>query len=352
MFVMDGSVKLILYVLRFVGLFPYHICKTNLRKSRFWQTWSVLSILFSALVSSSSTYFRFTELMGVFQNYKILIIVDSIHDMVTNLTLFILQFILWYHSDGIATSLEHFASSELSSFSDKIIYYSSKKFAYLSSFVSFCLLPANYLVLYIVEPKESFHLVTLLLQYYKITLVLYFINHLRILLSMTQRFVFGVLMTVFKSIIDASDIILNPQRHVIPFHSPDVNVTTPRKTPQAFPIKRRSNNSNDVSNLDAKVDFHHIKKMTILSFQFLRHIRSYVNKGLVPAMLCLLLWLVIATYYLVLWPSLKPNQRFMAVTHFVTAIIPVVTLLETSMGFDASVSHIEVFYGTNYGVIH
>ena len=277
-------------------------------------------------------------MMGVFQNYKILTLVDSIHDAVTISALLILHLILWFHSDRITTSLGHFISSQLSSFSDEKFFNSSKAFIYLSISLDFFTIPANYIVYYLVEPEDTFNIMVLLLQYYKITLVLYLINHLKILLRMTQHFVRDVLMAVFKPIIEESDAILSPQMHKKGFVSIDVvNLTTNRKI--AHTKHACVETGAAAADLETAANFPRMKKVIINSFQFLRHVRSYVNKGLVPAMLCLLLWLVIATYYLVLWSALGPNQRFMAVTQFFTAIIPVVTLLEASMGFNASVSH-------------
>ena len=86
------------------------------------------------------------------------------------------------------------------------------------------------------------------------------------------------------------------------------------------------------------INFEKLEKKFIFAFELVRLVQNYLNKALVLTMLCLLMWLLIATYYLMLSGVLELLIVLRAVVHFFTAILPLGAFLESTSNLNSVVS--------------
>ena len=334
--------NLLLYYLkgsRIAGIYPQEAPGEKMSKScrLLWRLWSVILLIFSIAIAVVDTMYDRDIPRGPFQDSQTLSIVNIIHNSVAGWTLIVLHFTLWFNSDKLYNLMKNYYKAGLYNFQSKNLV---RTFVIRVSF-QFLTVPLNVVAYIYVEhmyKSDSFSIFT---KTCKIVLLIIFINFTR----MAQL-----------NLMDVVNLYITEEFR--PFSESAAKISTPtaRKKTSAKKVSAILDQENEeeydsiaifkqstkspiaLQSALEKTDFESLNQKIIESFQLLRLCNNYVDIAIAATMLCLLFWMLISTYYAILWMRLLNPQRFMAFTMFVTSVIPTLSFLNATNDLNVKVS--------------
>lgn len=341
---------------RLFGFLPYTWKVSDHNDQRFvvftksfpWLVWStfVLVVVFALMILD--LYWAVAEPRGGFMGYKALILSQMLFDIVTAVTVGVLEFLFWLKGDLFAYLI--FNSTQ--NMQRKMIQVETRlsrisiKVDVFSQFVS---LPFYFGGTIYVLQKEQLNICSVLASAFKLVFLIAFMNYIRLIHVYTLNFGKNELKATFQSVRNFSDTKHEgyPDHGVlaklkIEIRSERFGKQVNTKMIASIPAGRVNSlahaSRSQIPEVDLEaINYTGIQDKVLSLFRHLRANSQYLDIPIAVAMLCLIIWLLVSLFYITLWTKLVPLTRFYSTCMFLAAVVPAVSLLDSTHAFNEEV---------------
>lgn len=317
-------------------------------KSLPWLVWSTFMVTVILALMILDLYWAVTEPRGRIMGYQSLLISQMVFDVITAITVIILDIYFWLKGDLLAYLLYNLTQN----MQGKQIQVESryfKIFRIVDIFTQISSLPLIFGINVYVQYETNLNDASVLASSIRILCLIASVNFIRLMHATTLDFVKNELRATFQSFKTVSDKndqgypedgVLNKLRLEIPPEKSGEQITVRMIT--SFSNSRVSDMAYESHSQTAEVDlvqiqYAEVQDKVLSLFRHLRANSKYLDLPVALAMFCLIICLLVSLFYVTLWTKLEPLARFYSSCLLLAALLPTVAMLNSKHSFNEEV---------------